>query len=101
MSADNWTICPKCNQKKYNTLTEMKEKLNQSYGKVEAPVYLKMVQDIRDFEQSLNYDADQTDSSYTLREDYEQGIKNEEYYVSYCGHCDRCGFSFEYEHSER
>lgn len=63
MSADNWTICPRCAMRPnpyYETLKE------------------------------------------TLREDYELGTRRDgEFYVSYRGRCESCGFEKVFEHSEQ
>ena len=83
MSADNWAVCPKCKDTKKNVA-------EKAYGKVPQSEYLNILADVAGYEKAE-----------VLREDYEIGI-NElgVFYVSYECRCDRCGFKFNFNHTE-
>lgn len=85
MSADNWTYCPKC----YKEGKSRDEKLRDAYGKVKHNDYMILLDTAKD-------DV----AEPTLREDYGIGIVGGEFDVSYSGHCQRCGFTFKYAHTE-
>ncbi len=38
---------------------------------------------------------------YTLREDYEIGIQDGEFYARYKGRCNSCDFDFRYDYSKK
>ena len=97
MSADNWTICPKCTENELHIIEQKKIALENAYGKVSAKAYLLLVEELTKAEEKLN---NEDDNQYTLREDYEMGIRNGNFYVSYRGSCGICGFSFEHKHEE-
>lgn len=44
MSADNWTICPKCQERKIREAREAREKASQSYGAVPIGEFLLLEQ---------------------------------------------------------
>lgn len=79
MSADNWAICPKCQQIKIN--------LSEAYGQVPAEEYLALVEK-----------AKSSKSNYTLRENYEIGIHKGNFFVDYLASCEVCEFSFTYRY---
>jgi len=41
------------------------------------------------------------DETFTVREDYQQGIIDGEYFVRYSAKCRECDFSFSYEHKQK
>ena len=91
MSADNWMGCPKCKSDAIKKRNERIEKAKKKYGKISEEEYR---QEITAAESPVNL-------SETLREDYEQGMKeNGEYFVSYSGYCSSCGFEFTYSHKQ-
>jgi hypothetical protein len=82
MSADNWGVCPQCEK-------NIRETRKSLYGQVTESEYLRLVDKGKMLES-------------TLREDYEIGIDQDgEFYVSYLGHCDMCGFEFSYEYKQQ
>lgn len=92
MSADNWTLCPRC----LKTCSEEWEKYlaetRASYGKVPASDYIEA---IAKAEKPLRLED-------TFREDYEIGItKDGKFIVSYGGSCERCGFKHEFKHEKQ
>lgn len=95
MSADNWTICPRCRAKV--------DKLNEAriaapglaYGKVSQDKYARLVDEAKNL---IPYED-------SLREDYEIGIVQGkgvpvQFYVSYSGQCD-CGFAFSFNKEQK
>lgn len=89
MSADNWAICPKCQRLADDNKEKLENKLERSYGKIPAEEYLNLLEESR---QPVKLD-------FTLREDYEIGIQNNEFYVRYKGNC-KCGFNYEYKYDK-
>jgi len=91
MSADNWTVCPKCCKQENEEFERLKEEADDCYGKVSKERYLKLVEQTK-------YSPE---PPITLREDWELGIsKFGGFVVSYKAHCDRCGLKFKYDYSE-
>lgn len=91
MSADNWTICPKCKLAFEVEQQRQSENLNKSYGRLPVDEWLarrdkiKVVPSVQDT---------------TLREDYEIGTDEDgTFSISYSCSC-ACGFSWKYKHSE-
>ena len=77
MSANNWAKCPRC-----------ADNIEYKYGKISLSEFKKLLEN----EKSIGYE--------TLREDYEIGIYNGKFFISYLAHCNRCGFEFKYEYEE-
>lgn len=90
MSADNWAICPKCTEKALKNKVVASAKAKQAYGKVSADEYLELIKTA-----NIEYEPE-----YTLREDYELGIFDGEFYVNYHGNCQICGFNFKHSYKE-
>jgi len=90
MSADNWTKCPKCVASAISKWKAKCSSLEQSYGKMSASEYMSKHLEL----QSAPCFED------TLREDYEQGINDGVYSVSYSGSCAACGFEYQHNFSE-
>ncbi len=91
MSADNWTVCPKClaedERKKAAALADAAAQ----YGKVSADVYES------DMAAARQMQIKELES--TFREDYELGIHNDgSFFVSYHGGCRNCDANFEYKY---
>lgn len=93
MSADNWAICPKCCQQKDAKIKDLKKKIGENYGKISVGQYETLINDLHNL----------TDKSvgHTLREDYDIGIWNENFDISYMASCSQCGFSHTYTLSEK
>lgn len=85
MSADNWATCPKCKQ-------EVEDKAKNAYGKVSESEYLAILKAHNDTQSGLRQD---------LREDWEIGIYDGVFEVSYFASCEKCGFEFSYSHKEK
>ena len=93
MSADNWTVCPNCQEKRNKEIEARTKKINAAYGTVSREKYAELNEELKTFEQ--------TKIGQNLREDYEQGILNGEYYLSYSAVCTICKWSFKKEISEK
>jgi len=92
MSADRWTICPKCEIEETRAAKEFSKKVEDSYGKVPAEEYLEMKMKEQDIEPILEA---------TLREDYEIGVREGALEVSYTCSCNVCRFSFEHRYQQQ
>ncbi len=80
MSADRWSICPKCLQKHDDAL-------EAAYGKVSPTVYAGMC-------------SQELDTN--MREDWELGTDEEgKFSINYSCYCRSCGFKFEHKHEEQ
>ena len=91
MSADNWAECPQCRKISERESRELAQKVADSYGNVSESEYQSLLkQQITPAEQGHN----------SLREDYEIGIVEGEFYVIYRGNCADCGFSFEHKYEK-
>ena len=91
MSADNWTICPKCKSKKESTAIEARLKAEKSYGKVTSDKFLSLINAITNKETETQ--------EKTLREDYEISIdESGEFYVNYSASCSECDFKYKYDY---
>lgn len=86
MSADNWTVCPRCHEAYEKKLIAFDEMVTRSYGKVPPEEYERLRK-----ERAL---LETRDDPTSLREDYEQGIMDGEYYLRYSAHCQTCGWEF-------
>ena len=92
MSANNWTYCPVCTGEAKAKIEAAEVNLTKIYGKVSAEDYMAAVQEARELRKSGVADAE------TLREDYEIGIVDGEFHVSYRASCGICNFSFMFKH---
>ena len=90
MSADNWAICPKCEQKIEETRDKLLLKAKGAYGEVSEGDYLEL---IAKAEQPINLEE-------TLREDYFIGITGGELQIEYSARCDKCGFKHTFNKRE-
>ena len=92
MAADNWTRCPKCdyqNQQKYDIT---RAKLAVDYGKIPPEEYIKRSEEL---EKPPEFPE-------CVREDYEIGIEDGVFKISYSAQCttEGCDFSFHYKYSK-
>lgn len=87
MSANNWTLCPRCKKlaesAKINRLLEAEN----NYGKIPADEYRRL------FDQAVKPKP----LEETMREDYEIGVYNDEFEVNYYAHCQKCYFEYRYK----
>jgi predicted Zn-ribbon and HTH transcriptional regulator len=93
MSADNWAKCPQCQEDLRLEREKNFETLEGQYGKIPKLEYDKAL--------AILTDQNTTEITSSLREDYEIGIWDEEFFVSYKGRCDNCGFSYEFKTKEK
>ena len=91
MSASNWAMCPKCEEKKLKSIATKRQSVAEKYGKWPQE---KWEEERRATE---NWIASQS-SVPSLREDWELGIHNGEFYVIYHGCCNKCDFEFHHKH---
>lgn len=87
MSADNWTYCPKCHKNELDTRSKKELAIKQSYGKMSAEEYL---QSIKQLEEPVEYEQ-------SLRENYEFGIFEGKFFVSYRASCSVCKYTFTFK----
>jgi|APFre7841882654_1041346.scaffolds.fasta_scaffold405628_2 hypothetical protein len=87
MSADNWTFCPKCNAKAAKARQALEKKVKDSYGKIPEEEYLQLKEKLKKKEEPVT----------TLREDYELGIRDGKFFVSYGASCSECNYSFHFK----
>lgn len=90
MSADNWTICPRCQKTALAAKERDREKLAKQYGKIEPVEFVK-----RSAEVDKPIELEET-----LREDYELGLFEGQFYISYRASCAQCGFELSYAREE-
>jgi hypothetical protein len=89
MSANNWTVCPKCFEDLNNKIADSEKSCRDEYGKAPPEAYLDLVKERDDLA------AKRMDDNF--REDYEIYMqKNGELYISYFGRCDKCGYTKEF-----
>ena len=95
MSADNWTECPRCDERHAGVEIQMKKQLSEVYGDVTAERYDELKEALAAHQREILPD--------TLREDYGfqfNGTSGElgMYYGCRCTE-DGCGFKFEYKNT--
>lgn len=94
MSADNWTVCPKCLQKIEAENAFAEQRVRSRYGKVTEAAYRKLIEK---HEQRIDRPR-----AVSFREHYEIGVtKDGEFLVNYSGRCDDCGFAHNYKRVEK
>jgi len=90
VSADNWTICPKCKKVNDKAVEDALNLPGKIYGKVPLEEYTA----------ALSAAKSLPKLSETLREDFEVGIYNGKFSVSYGARCTDCDFTFKHSHEE-
>jgi predicted nucleic-acid-binding Zn-ribbon protein len=83
MSADNFSMCPKCGIKKEDELQRINSTL---YGKVKPEAYREAIEKVME-------KGDKKD----LREGYEFYVEGKVLSVSYGAKCSKCNFEFYYD----
>jgi hypothetical protein len=92
MSADNWTLCPKCLKTENNKRAKQVALAKKSYGVVPPDEYAKLIEE-------ANAPIAMQD---TLREDYEFSMYDDgTFEASYRAGCNSCGFKHEFEAREQ
>ncbi len=89
MSADNWTMCPKCAKAGESKREAAQRLADAAYGKVSAAEYAALL--------AAASQAVDEEPEPTLREDYEIGIHAGEFRVNYRARCTACGWSFAFK----
>ena len=93
MSADDWSVCPKCRDTHAKAAEKAKLDAGEAYGKVSPEEYLKMLEAVTSWKNPAEAEA-------TFREDYEfYGAEDGEIHAIYSGHCSVCGLTCKFKHS--
>lgn len=92
MSANNYAECPKCAAmiKAENAMRE--RKLAEAYGAIPQKEYLELVRQYKQMPLAVP-------SQTSLREDWELGIRGNEFELWYSAICSVCGFKFTYKYT--
>lgn len=86
MSADRWSVCPRCHAKRVKAIAKSAEKVDKSYGNVSVSAFDGLR---AEHERMAN-----APEECTLREDWELGMGTEgEFTIDYRCSCE-CGFRF-------
>jgi hypothetical protein len=97
MSANNWTQCPRCKVVNSAKADEKERIAKEAYGKVSPEHFDTLRDEAKAFRKAISTDDNLCS---TLREDWDLGILEGEFYVYYGGSCKTCGFDFEFKHKE-
>jgi hypothetical protein len=89
MSADRWSDCPKCKWKADKERVAIEKEARNSYGKVPVEV----------FENLKRKASGLCATSSTLREEWQIGITEGEFYIRYSASCGAPGCDFEYRYT--
>jgi hypothetical protein len=93
MGANNWGSCPRCAKRYAKAIADMNSELDTQYGKIPELEYRdKCI--MRDNQVKL-----MNEDRFCLREDWEIGINDGKFSVSYSAGC-YCGFQFSFKHEE-
>jgi len=93
MSADNWRVCPRCNN---NIKGSFKRKAEESYGKVSLEKFNKIMKEA--MKKEKQYDK----NKFTLREDFEIGILGDgKFFIDYTASCKICKFNHRVKKEEQ
>ena len=89
MSADNWAVCPRCEQHRQSQLKSERAAVASLYGTVPVEEF----NDRRDGLVALEAET----PPHTFREDYEfYGVEEGTLHIVYSGGCKVCGLKFEH-----
>lgn len=89
MSADNWTRCPRCDDRRDKEVAKKLADAKAAYGTVASDEWLQMM----NAAQGPQINVDVT----TFREDYSIGLHDGVLEISYTGHCKACGLKTEFK----
>lgn len=87
MSADAWSLCPRCVYLAKKDDLANEQELIYAYGRVPLDQWTRM----RDSRASKASSLEES-----LREDFEIGFDGERFFVSYGASCKVCGFTHEF-----
>ncbi|HNT78168.1 MAG TPA: hypothetical protein PKH77_24405 [Anaerolineae bacterium] len=87
MSADRWNVCPKCKEKAQAEKDAARQAATEKYGKLPIAEWVAL-RDKSEQEIAL---------PQTLREDWELGIVEDRFEVTYTATCSECKFKFKFE----
>lgn len=91
MSARDWTACPKCEKTLADEKAKKLKTAKARYGKVSAEQYEKL----------LAGASVAVVLKDTLRHDYEIGVSDDRFHVSYSCSCTECGFAYTFKREEK
>jgi len=94
MSANNWAVCPKCQAHDELCVVLAEAEAKSSYGIASPEEYEARVLGAKKQRDAL------AQAEKTLREDYELGLHEGKFYVSYRGDCTVCDFVHVFKHEE-
>ena len=92
MGADNWDVCPRCRRRKEDEHCARVRKAEKAYGNVSVDEYKALLSEA---ERGVD------EEEYTLREDYEVGMTDNDFYVYYNAGCSECKWTYKYSHNEK
>lgn len=94
MSANNWSVCPKCFNAAREKSYKLQEELLDKYGKIPPNEFIKLSKEAK---------TPTTDTiEATLREDYEIMVsKFGLFTIGYSGRCDKCGFKYDFNYGKQ
>lgn len=110
MSADNWTVCPKCKKSLEDLVlswkTEKDKYEKEMYGKVPLEEYkeklISLTEKIQMKEEKLEHMEKKSDYEFmTMREDYGLGIVEGYFNIYFRASCSLCDFRYKFEHEEK
>lgn len=90
MSADNWTMCPRCVMADEEDRAKKSREVNKLYGVVSQEEYVV----------ALNASKERKFIDDSLHENYSVGIENGVFEVTYSASCSKCHFKFEYKYTK-
>jgi len=96
MSAENWRMCPVCRNKAIQEWEDRVADAQSKYGVIESNEFLELWASVQDSKPKYGCEVDET-----LREDYEIGVEDDRFFVSYSSRCMTCGFEHKFKHDER
>lgn len=92
MSANNWTVCPKCKANYMARKASLWAKANEAYGKVPPERFSQLCADA---EKPMKVED-------SMREDYEIGVDRDGLFtVSYRASCQACDYEFSFKHEQQ
>lgn len=94
MSADRWSNCPRCKQRRAEEVKAKDAQVAAAYGNVPIEQWDELRRE--------SYDLMDAPLEATLREDYEfWGVSDGQvFHASYSAGCSVCGFTFLFEHEQ-
>lgn len=97
MSADRWSVCPRCTSRLEAEICARQEALDAAYGTVALDEFGQMRAVVEALRNTL---ATEGHDRYTFREDYEFYGASEGFVTAdYSGSCSTCGLKVRLEHT--